>query len=150
MSAIYTLYTLFDITHTGIIRGFVPKTPPYPDWAGQLIKNRITWDRSRNQQRNWECITQLLNLRTLARPIGYPVKTPFCDAVNYKFGSDFSHYQFTVWQLDFTVSQPELLDLEADFDYIPLVSQLNERVFFDISCLRSSGSKCNIYFQEKI
>ena len=48
--------TQFDITATGVIGHFKNARPPYLDIN--------VWNRARNQQRNWETLTQLINLRT--------------------------------------------------------------------------------------
>jgi hypothetical protein len=37
---------------------------PFRDRAGQVIQDTASWNRSRNQQRNWETLTQILGLRT--------------------------------------------------------------------------------------
>jgi hypothetical protein len=64
--------TLFDITATGVTGHYKSSRVPFKDLAGTEIINETTWNRSRNQQRNWETLTQLIGLRTqiakLARP----------------------------------------------------------------------------------
>ena len=56
--------TLFDITETGTTGHFKPSHVPGKDRAGQNITDNQTWTKSRNQQRNLETITQILQLRT--------------------------------------------------------------------------------------
>ena len=56
--------TLFDITQTGTTGHFKPSHVPTRDRAGQTIIDQQTWTKSRNQQRNLETITQILQLRT--------------------------------------------------------------------------------------
>lgn len=55
---------LFDITATGITGHFKSSRIPFLDRAGQSITSDSTWNRARNQQRNWETLTQLISLRT--------------------------------------------------------------------------------------
>ena len=55
---------LFDITATGVTGHFKSSRTPFQDRAGQSITNETTWNRARNQQRNWETLTQLISLRT--------------------------------------------------------------------------------------
>ena len=61
--------TQFDCTATGVTGHFRPNTLPFNDSEGQLIDNEITWNRSRNQQRNWETILQIIGLYTQAQDI---------------------------------------------------------------------------------
>jgi hypothetical protein len=56
--------TFFDITATGVIGHFKSSRIPFTDQAGHLINDIDTWTRARNQQRNWETLTQLIQLRT--------------------------------------------------------------------------------------
>ena len=61
--------TQFDCTATGVTGHFRPNTLPFDDRKGQVIDNEITWNRSRNQQRNWETILQIIGLYTQAQDI---------------------------------------------------------------------------------
>jgi len=61
--------TQFDCTATGVTGHFRPNTLPFDDREGQVIDNEITWNRSRNQQRNWETILQIIGLYTQAQDI---------------------------------------------------------------------------------
>lgn len=154
---IFTLYTLVDITHTGVVRGFVPNCPPYPDWAGQLVKSKTTWDRSRNQQRNWETVVQLLNLRAQPIILDYPKKINNCSTLDFEFGNSCVGQNCVVWSADFEFASPEMFEcngnlfcyLEKDFDLIPIITHLTERVFIDPECFCAFGPKKNIYFREK-
>ena len=65
--------TLFDITATGITGHHKPSRIPFTDNSGQLILDERSWNRGRNQQRNWETLTQLISLRTQA-DYDYPVR----------------------------------------------------------------------------
>lgn len=56
--------TKFDITETGVTGHFKPSRVPFVDRAGRQIIDLISWNHSRNQQRNWETLTQLIGLRT--------------------------------------------------------------------------------------
>jgi hypothetical protein len=55
---------LFDITATGITGHYKSSRVPFTDRAGNTITGEPTWNRSRNQQRNWETLTQIIGLRT--------------------------------------------------------------------------------------
>lgn len=56
--------TLFDITATGVTGHFKSARVPFTDRAGHRITDLDSWNRARNQQRNWETLTQLIQLRT--------------------------------------------------------------------------------------
>jgi hypothetical protein len=60
----FACQTLFDITATGTIGHYRHGRTGYQDRAAQLISDQTTWNLSRNRQRNWETITQILSLRT--------------------------------------------------------------------------------------
>jgi hypothetical protein len=65
---------LFDITATGVTGHFKSSRIPFCDRAGQSILNEADWNRSRNQQRNWETLTQLISLRTQVIDLTNPKK----------------------------------------------------------------------------
>jgi len=56
--------TDFDCTPTGVTGHFRENILPFRDQQGQAVTDRATWLRSRNQQRNWETIMQLISLYT--------------------------------------------------------------------------------------
>ena len=60
----FACQTLFDITATGVTGHCKQSRMPFRDSAGQLIHDTESWNRSRNQQRNWETIMQLISLYT--------------------------------------------------------------------------------------
>ena len=70
----YVCQTLFDITATGITGHFRPTRMPFTDQAGQKITDQDSWNRSRNQQRNWETLTQIIGLRTQIFDLQLPVR----------------------------------------------------------------------------
>ena len=61
--------TQFDCTATGVTGHFRANTLPFEDREGQTIADLVSWTRSRNQQRNWETILQLIGLYTQAQDI---------------------------------------------------------------------------------
>lgn len=65
--------TIFDITATGVTGHYKPSRIPFVDRAGTTIASERDWNRARNQQRNWETITQLISLRTQVESITDPV-----------------------------------------------------------------------------
>ena len=79
--------TQFDCTATGVTGHFRPNTLPFDDREGQLINNEITWNRSRNQQRNWETILQIIGLYTQAQDISPTEQTE--GQWRFEFSTDF-------------------------------------------------------------
>lgn len=61
--------TQFDCTATGVTGHFRTNVLPFDDREGQTITDLVTWSRSRNQQRNWETILQIIGLYTQAQDI---------------------------------------------------------------------------------
>jgi hypothetical protein len=70
----YACQTLFDITATGVTGHCKQNRMPFMDHAGQHIHDVESWNRSRNQQRNWETITQILSLRTQLFALTEPIQ----------------------------------------------------------------------------
>ena len=70
----YMCQTLFDITATGVTGHYKLNRMPFQDYTGQWITNQAEWNRARNQQRNWETLTQILSLRTQLFELVLPVR----------------------------------------------------------------------------
>jgi hypothetical protein len=110
--------TLFDITATGTTGHVKPSRMPYQDRAGTRITDVEQWNRSRNQQRNWETVTQLISLRTQVDNLQEPVKIQ------------------DRWQFEFEVENENLFRngvdslavLKADCQGVPMLVGLDESV----------------------
>jgi hypothetical protein len=110
--------TLFDITATGTTGHVKHNRMPYVDNAGTKITDTEFWNRSRNQQRNWETVTQLISLRTQVDNLQEPKKIEDC------------------WQFEFEVENENLFCndgdslavLKADCEGVPMLIGLNESV----------------------
>lgn len=112
--------TTFDITATGVRSNFNANRIPFRDAAGNNITDIQQWTRSRNQQRNWETINQLISLRCLPSNITIPKKS--------------THDGIQTWQFEFDVddaamisdSTHELGSLRSDCQGIPMIMGLDE------------------------
>jgi len=110
--------TLFDITATGTTGHVKHNRMPYVDNAGTKILDIGSWNRSRNQQRNWETITQLISLRTQVDNLQEPVMIHDC------------------WQFEFEVENENLFNngadrlavLKTDCQGVPMLTGLNESI----------------------
>ena len=124
--------TLFDITATGTTGHVKPSRMPLVDNAGTRITDVESWNRSRNQQRNWETVTQLISLRTQVNNLTMPVK------IN------------DLWQFDFEVDNENLFlndsdplaILKEDCTGVPMLTGLNESAVDNVFLLADK----NIWF----
>jgi len=129
--------TCFDCSYTGITGHFRPAEIPFVDFAGQQINTREAWNRSRNQQRNYETLMQIFGLRTQPLEVSIPV----C--------------QDGIWEFVFEVENPAvfyiqdnnnvLAGLEMDCDNVPMMLNLNETKTTN-RMLIVSGPDQNIWF----
>lgn len=119
--------TLFDITATGV-------TGHYKNSSNIELE---AWNRARNQQRNWETITQILGLRTQLFELSIPVR----DITG------------TRWMFEFETESdgiygPELDPVQVlrnDAEGVPMLLGLDNQT--DISpVLVTSGTNQNIWF----
>ena len=79
--------TQFDCTATGVTGHFRSNTLPFQDREGQHIRDQVEWNRSRNQQRNWETILQIIGLYTQAQDITTTVRTQ--QGWQFEFSTEF-------------------------------------------------------------
>jgi hypothetical protein len=100
MSITVRCITYFDITATGVRSHYKSSRMPFIDTAGNSICTELDWQRSRNQQRNWETVNQIISLRTLPENITVPVIV--------------DHQHRRTWQFDFEISQAESLTVMDD------------------------------------
>ena len=109
--------TVFDITATGVRSHYKESRIPFHDDAGRIIEDRRSWMHSRNQQRNWETLNQLISLRTLPEDISTPIHN--------------KHTQ--TWEFEFDVVNIESVTLNND----PVGALI----------LQTQGSDANIWFE---
>jgi hypothetical protein len=128
--------TSFDCTVTGVTGHFRSTQLPLTDCSGQHIVDESQWHKSRNQQRNFETLVQLISLYTQPLDITNPVY-------------DSRH---KLWTFEFTVEFPGIFATEFDplgilkqqAQNVPMITGLNE-------CAKTSKqliTDTNIFFQE--
>jgi hypothetical protein len=108
--------TLFDITATGTTGHVKPSRMPYQDLAGTKIFNTESWNRSRNQQRNWETVTQLISLRTQVDNLKEPQR------INDRWCFEFEVENQNL----FANGQDKLSVLKVDCAGVPMLVGLDE------------------------
>jgi hypothetical protein len=133
----FACQTLFDITATGITGHFKTTRMPFTDLAGQLIHDQESWNRSRNQQRNWETLTQILGLRTQLFDMTKPRRDKSGTCWMFEFETEISG----VFGPD---SDPTQI-LRTDAAGVPMVLDLDNRRDL-IPVLKTEGPEQNIWF----
>jgi len=133
----YICQTLFDITATGVTGHCKSARMPFRDRAGQNINNEEAWNRSRNQQRNWETLTQILSLRTQLFDLTDPISDQTGTRWMFEFETEFDG-----------VYGPEsdpVLVLRADAEGVPMLRELDNDPDID-TVLITNGPRQNIWF----
>ena len=128
--------TLFDITETGITGHFKSSQLPFDDRAGQRIVDLVAWNRSRNQQRNLETISQVLQLRTQIFDVTVPLKK------KNRWYVDFNVEFDGIYQLD----QDSFGVLKNDCDGVPMIIGLDDKYTLT-PFLTTDGPQQNIWFE---
>jgi hypothetical protein len=129
MEPVITAFTLIDITATGIIKGE---------------------SRTRDQQRNWETVLQVLGLKTQPIIINYPGIWTNENLNDFEFGDFYEGYQ-TIWAWQFRGERDEFYSLEIleqDFDQVPIILGLEETARFMLPVFFTHGHLKNIYFKQ--
>ena len=133
----YACQTLFDITATGITGHCKSSKMPFRDRTGRMIGDVESWNRSRNQQRNWETITQILGLRTQLFNLTEPIR----DQTGTRWMFEFETETDGVYGPE---SDPVAV-LRADATGVPMLTQLENATDLD-RVLITQGPGQNIWF----
>ena len=123
----FKLYTLVDITESGVHRG--------PD--------RIAV----RQQANYDSVIQVIGIRANVTP--GEVKQHEGSVSKHKFGSNYKG-KHKYWEMLFTIEYgaTSIEMLESDFDLVPILDQLNETIELDPAIFSTTKSTIkNIYFE---
>ena len=128
--------TTFDVTQTGTTGHFKPSQIPFGDRAGNNINDLSSWDRSRNQQRNLETISQILQLRTQIFDLTAPVEHNGYWAFEFSVEFDGIYQQ----------GQDVFGILKQDCEGVPMLVGLGEK-YTITPMLTASGSQQNIWFE---
>jgi hypothetical protein len=133
----YMCQTSFDITATGVTGHSKSARMPFVDRAGQHITDETSWNRSRNQQRNWETITQILSLRTQL----FDLTDPIPDQTGARWMFEFETESEGIYG---PVSDPVSI-LRSDADGVPMLRELNNDPDIE-NILVTKGARQNIWF----
>jgi hypothetical protein len=133
----YACQTLFDITATGITGHFKSVRLPQCDLTGQQITDQSDWNRSRNQQRNWETLTQIIGLRTQL----FDITDPLADSTGTRWMFEFE----TETAGAFGPASDPCQVLLQDADGVPMLRDLNNGPDIE-PFLCTTGTRQNIWF----
>ena len=130
--------TLFDCTYTGVTGHLRPQQLPFVTKTGLVIDTPDHWNRSRNQQRNWESLLQIVSLRTQPMNVVPPTKH-----------KDGWHFEFEVEAegvLSSEFGSSDLAGLVGDCEGVPMVTGLDESIAVTAT-LYAQGTNQNIWFR---
>jgi hypothetical protein len=135
----FAVQTFFDITATGVTGHYKPSRVPFRDFAGNIIVDQETWNRARNQQRNWETITQILSLRTQL----FRLSEPVIDTTNTMWFFEFETETDGIYG---DIADPTAI-LRSDADGVPMLTDLDNKENIT-SILVTHGPTQNIWFAQ--
>ena len=81
--------TYFDCTATGTTGHFRQVQLPMINRIGDTIADEAAWNRSRNQQRNFETLLQLIGLYTQPLELSVPTMDPQTQLWSFEFEVEF-------------------------------------------------------------
>lgn len=128
---------MFDITVTGVTGHHKSSRIPFTDRAGQHITSESSWEHSRNQQRNWETLTQLISLRTQVDITSTPINN------NGMWEFEFQTETADVYGTD---DDPTAV-LRNDSNGVPMIVTLENQAIMAAE-LVVSGPDQNIWFEQ--
>lgn len=133
----FVVQTFFDITATGVTGHYKPARVPFRDHAGNMITDESDWSRARNQQRNWETLTQILGLRTQL----FRIQEPTVDTLNRSWMFEFETESDNIYGLNDDLTAV----LRADAEGVPMLLGLDNRSEMK-SIIITNGPQQNIWF----
>jgi len=110
--------THFDCTATGTTGHFRQAQLPTTDRAGYTIANEQEWNRSRNQQRNFETLLQLIGLYTQPLDLSNPTYNANSKLWNFVFEVEFEGI--------FATESDTLGLLKQQAQRVPMITGLGE------------------------
>jgi hypothetical protein len=128
--------TLFDITATGVTGHAKSARIPFCDRTGRMITDYNTWNRARNQQRNWETITQIISMRSQM----FDLTDPWLENRMWTFEFE------TETDGVFGDRSDSTQILRSDSEGVPMIVELENQENMT-SVLRTTGPDQNIWFE---
>lgn len=130
--------TLFDCSYTGITGHFRVAQLPFIDKTGHPINTEEAWHRSRNQQRNWETLIQVISLRTQPLDMTKPIKKD--NTWEFEFTADNAGVFSIIGDLD------PVAGLRQDLEGIPVLDNFNKQSDA-VMTISTNGPNQNIWLE---
>ncbi len=137
-------YTLFNITHTGVLNRSKPNELDVQNWI-----------KKRNTQCNFDTVLQIISLRSQPEVIKLPIKIEITEEHLEKFGISYDFNESTYcWRFDFEVQHSSVFNdglnifgyLYKDCEGVPMITD-EEQCPFCPQLLNTSVELKNIYFE---
>lgn len=129
--------TFFDCSATGVTGYFRPSQVPFTDHTGIKIQDQQSWNYARNQQRNWETLTQLISLRT--QPVSVTSMGQISGTWSFEFEVESGLVYSTTGQAD------DISGLPNECSGVPMITGLTETLTQQ-TVLVTQGTDQNIWF----
>lgn len=130
--------TFFDCSATGVTGHFRPSQVPFSDRAGNEIQDLRSWNYARNQQRNWETLTQLISLRT------QPISVTHLGQRNGIWSFEFEVESGLVYSV--SGQEDDISGLTNECAGVPMITGLSETMTQQ-TVLTTQGPNQNIWFE---
>lgn len=130
--------TSFDCTATGVTGTFRADKLPQSLRTGGAVHDYLGWTRARNQQRNWETLTQIMQLRSQIEAVTDPQRDETTNLWSFTFAIE----RDDVYRRD----QDPLGCLLDDCGNVPIVIGLGETPGC-ADTVTAQGPEQNIWFQ---
>lgn len=130
--------TFFDCSATGVTGHFRPSQVPFEHRAGSVVQDQRSWNYARNQQRNWETLTQLISLRT--QPISVAVLGQKSGIWSFEFEVESGLVYSTSGQ------ENDISGLANECAGVPMITGLQETLTEE-TVLITQGADQNIWFE---
>jgi hypothetical protein len=130
--------TFFDCSATGVTGHFRPSQVPFEHRAGGVVQDQRSWNYARNQQRNWETLTQLISLRT--QPISVDCLGQESGIWSFEFEVESSLVYSTSGQ------ENDISGLVNECAGVPMITGLQETLTEE-TVLVTQGTDQNIWFE---
>lgn len=143
-------YCLFDITPTGITTQRRNNSWPVYGKNGQVFENERALHYARNQQRNWDTITQIISLRTQPFNLKDPMRETVDDpaALGFDIAGPLEIWSFefeTEFDSQWKRDNDDLYELKHDTKGVPMIIELEESSGIG-TLLEPEGPVCNIIY----
>jgi hypothetical protein len=130
--------TFFDCSATGVTGHFRPSQVPFEHRAGGVVQDQRSWNYARNQQRNWETLTQLISLRT--QPISVASLGQKSGIWSFEFEVESGLVYSTLGQ------ENDISGLVNECAGVPMITGLQETLTEE-TVLITQGADQNIWFE---